>query len=413
MKKITIILLQELILLLCFGFFLYSGQTIKYRDTVASYNRSSLTLFAGKTKAEAKVQLKVAFPNLTFDLPVEFVSPNDGTNRNFVIAQKGKIHVFKNDANVKNAPVFLDITRKVTSGGERGLLGLAFHPDFKKNGYFYVNYTRGGKDLETAISRFRVSKTNANAADATSEEVLLTYKQPFNNHNGGKVAFGKDGYLYIAVGDGGSGGDPQNNGQNRAVLLGKILRIDVDKRGGNLKYAIPADNPFIGNKDGFREEIFAYGLRNPWRFSFDKTTGDLWAGDVGQNKIEEVDIIKNGQNYGWKVMEANECFKSANCDKEGLALPVWSYPQGGATGRSVTGGHVYRGKKLPALIGKYIYGDHVTGNMWTLTGNQAGKYDNAFLIQHSGSIASFGEDANNELYVCSYGDGKIYTFAPN
>jgi glucose/arabinose dehydrogenase len=412
MKKFTTIVLQELILLSVLGFLIYASQIIKLNNGAASQN-PSYALFAGKTKAEAKVQLKVAFPNLTFDLPNEFVSPDDGTNRNFVIAQKGKIHVFKNDANVKTAPVFLNITQKVTSGGERGLLGLAFHPDFKKNGFFYVNYTRGGKNLETAISRFQVSKANSNIADAASEEVLLTFDQPFSNHNGGKVAFGKDGYLYIAVGDGGSGGDPQNNGQNKKVLLGKILRIDVNKRGGNLKYAIPGDNPFKGNKDGFREEIFAYGLRNPWRFSFDKSTGDLWAGDVGQNKIEEVDIVKNGQNYGWRVMEADECFKSADCNKEGMALPVWSYPQGGATGRSVTGGHVYRGKKLTAMIGKYIYGDYATGNIWTLSGTQAGKYDNAFLIQHAGSIASFGEDANNELYVCSYGDGKIYTFAPN
>lgn len=409
MKKITSLLLHELIVLLCFGLFIYAGLFVKYNAS-ASDNNSSFTLFASKTKAEAGVQLKVAFPNLTFDQPVEFVSPNDGSNRNFVIAQKGKIHVFKNDANVKSAPIFLDIINKVTSGGERGLLGLAFHPDFKNNGYFYVNYTRGGKELETAISRFQVSKTNANAVDAASEEVLLTFKQPYNNHNGGKVAFGKDGYLYIAVGDGGSGGDPQNNGQNKGVLLGKILRIDVNNPSGNLKYSIPEDNPFRGNKEGFREEIFAYGMRNPWRFSFDKTTGDLWAGDVGQNKIEEIDIIKKGQNYGWRLMEANECFKPEDCNKEGLSLPVWSYPQGGSTGRSVTGGHVYRGKKLAALTGKYIYGDYVTGNIWTLTANKTGKYDNAFLIQHAGSISSFGEDANNELYVCSYGDGKIYTF---
>jgi glucose/arabinose dehydrogenase len=408
MKTLRLLLLQELILLCSLGLFVYISQ-IKDTRLTTSYNNASATLFAGTTKA-AGVQLKVAFPNLTFDQPLEFVSPADGTNRNFVIAQKGKIHVFRNDANVQSAAVFLDITKKVTSGGERGLLGLAFHPDYKKNGYFYVNYTRGGSNLETAISRFRVSKTNANIADPASEEVLLVFKQPYSNHNGGKVAFGNDGYLYIAVGDGGSGGDPQNNGQNKSVLLGKILRIDVNKRSGNSKYSIPADNPFKGNREGFREEIFAYGLRNPWRFSIDKATGELWAGDVGQNKIEEIDIVKRGHNYGWKVMEAEECFKSVNCDKEGLALPVWSYPQGGETGRSVTGGHVYRGRKLSALTGKYVYGDYVTGNIWTLTAGQNGKYDNAFLVQHPGLVASFGEDANNELYVCSYSDGKIYAF---
>jgi glucose/arabinose dehydrogenase len=409
MKKITKHLMQELIILFCFGLIIYQADTIKFRKAIAPDNLS-LNLFAGKTIAEPAVQLRVAFPNLTFDQPVEFVSPDDGTNRNFVIAQKGKIHVFKNEANIKTAPVFLDITNKVTSGGERGLLGLAFHPDFKKNGFFYVNYTRGGKDLETAISRFRVSKKNANTADPASEEVLLTFNQPYANHNGGKVAFGKDGYLYIAVGDGGSGGDPKNNGQNKSVLLGKILRLDVNKRDGNLRYSIPADNPFKGNQEGFKEEIFAYGLRNPWRFSFDKSTGELWAGDVGQNKIEEVDIIKKGENYGWRVMEADECFKSADCSKGGLTLPVWSYEQSGKNGRSITGGHVYRGKRLPSLVGKYVYGDYVTGNIWTLTANRNAKYDNAFLIQHQGSIASFGEDAYNELYVCSFGDGKIYTF---
>lgn len=409
MKKFSLLLLQELIILLCFGFFIYAGHLLKNTNASSSYNHSSFTLLAGKTKAEAALQLKVAFPNLTFDQPVEFVSPNDGTSRNFVIAQKGKIHVFKNDANIKSAPVFLDITNNVTSGGERGLLGLAFHPNFKSNGYFYVNYTRGGKNLQTAISRFQVSKANADVADPTTEEVLLTYDQPYSNHNGGKLDFGKDGYLYIAVGDGGSGGDPHNNGQNKSVLLGKILRIDVNKQDQNLKYSVPADNPFKGNKEGFREEIFAYGMRNPWRFSFDKTTGDLWAGDVGQNKIEEVDIIKKGQNYGWRVMEADECFKSNNCNKAGLTLPVWSYQHGSETGLSITGGHVYRGKRLPALVGKYVYGDYVTGNIWTLH-NQRGKYENTFLIKHQGTISSFGEDANNELYVCSYNDGKIYTF---
>lgn len=363
-----------------------------------------------KDPAAATVQLKVAFPNLTFDQPVEFVSPNDGTNRNFVIAQAGKIHVFPNNPQVKSSPVFLDITGKVVSGGERGLLGLAFHPDYQKNGYFYVNYTFG-EDLHTAISRFQVSKTNPNVADPKSEVVLLTFKQPYSNHNGGKVAFGPDGYLYIAVGDGGSGGDPQNYGQNKKTLLGKILRIDVNKPSGSEKYGIPADNPFKGNSEGFREEIYAYGLRNPWRFSFDEQTGDLWAGDVGQNKIEEVDIIKNGDNYGWRLMEADECFKPEDCEKKGLALPVHSYQQGMDTGKSITGGHVYRGKKLAALKGKYIYGDFVTGNIWTLTPGGNGKYNNALLMKLDGTVSAFGEDAAHELYVCSYGDGKIYTLA--
>ncbi len=360
--------------------------------------------------AVAPIQLKEAFPNLTFESPVEFTSAPDGTNRNFVIAQDGQIHVFPNNPQVKTSQVFLDISNKIKSGGERGLLGLAFHPEYKKNGYFYVNYTYG-EDLKTAISRFQVSKSNPNQADPKSEVILLTFDQPYSNHNGGKVAFGPDGYLYIAVGDGGSGGDPQNHGQNKASLLGKILRIDVNKPAGNLPYGIPADNPFKGNKENFREEIYAYGLRNPWRFSFDAENGNLWAGDVGQNKIEEIDIIKKGQNYGWRMMEANDCFKPEDCNKNGLALPVYSYRQGMDTGKSVTGGHVYRGKKMAALKGKYIYGDFVTGNIWTLSPATNGKYTNALLMKLDGTVSAFGEDANRELYVCSYSDGKIYTLA--
>ena len=359
---------------------------------------------------QEKLILRNAFPNLRFDMPVEFLSPNDGTNRNFVIAQKGKIHVFSNNPDVKSSDVFLDIENKVTAGGEMGLLGMAFHPDYKKNGYFYLNYTRTRNGLETVISRFSASKTDPEKADPASELILLRFSQPYSNHNGGKVAFGPDGNLYIAVGDGGSGGDPQNNGQNRSTLLGKILRINVNNSSGSMNYSIPEDNPYKGNSEGFREEIYAYGMRNPWRFSFDKNSGELWAGDVGQNKIEEIHIIKKGGNYGWNIMEADECFGSANCKTDGLILPVWSYRQGPQTGNSVTGGHVYRGQRLEDLKGKYVYGDYVTGNIWALSPGSDGKYINKLLLKHTGTISSFGEDANNELYVCSYSDGKIYVF---
>ncbi len=399
-------LLVALFIMLGAAFFLQAKQNAKQKRKALEAKTERIS----NVPAKQNTGLKNAFPNLTFDMPVEFVSPKDGSNRNFVVAQKGRIHVFPNDAAVKSSKVFLDIASKVASGGERGLLGLAFHPDFKKNGFFYLNYTRNVSGLETVISRFTAGKADRNVADPASEVILLTFKQPYSNHNGGKVAFGPDGYLYIAVGDGGSGGDPQKNGQNRANLLGKILRIDVNKPSGSMKYAIPGDNPFKGNSQGFREEIYAYGLRNPWRFSFDKSTGALWAGDVGQNKIEEIDIIKKGENYGWNTMEADECFGSANCKTEGLALPVWSYRQGPATGSSVTGGHVYRGSQVKSLHGKYVYGDYVTGNIWTLSPAAGGKYNNALLMKHKGMISSFGEDAANELYVCSYGDGKIYKF---
>ena len=352
-------------------------------------------------------KLTEAFPNLTFEQPVEFVSPADDTNRIFVLAQKGQIRVFPNNPDASASKVFLDITSKVVSGGERGLLGIAFHPDYKQNGFFYVNYTRGNP-LETAISRFKVSADDPDQADPASEVVLLTYEQPYSNHNGGKVAFGNDGFLYISAGDGGSGGDPHNYGQDRTQLLGKILRIDVNAPSGNRPYSIPADNPYKDNQDGFQEEIYAYGLRNVWKFSFDKPTGQLWAGDVGQNKIEEISIIENGGNYGWRIMEASECFKSEECDQQGLKMPVWEYQQGAETGRSVTGGYVYRGNSLPNLKGKYLYGDFVTGIMWALTSNGAGQApENELLLDTDEALSSFGVDAQDEFYILSYGQGKI------
>jgi len=352
-------------------------------------------------------KLSPAFPSIVFDMPVELTSPNDQTDRIFVVEQKGRIMGFSNKPGVKTASVFLDIIKKVDSGGEKGLLGLAFHPGFKSNGYFYVNYTRSSP-LETVISRFKVSSSNPQAADPSTEEILLRYAQPYSNHNGGKIAFGKDGYLYISAGDGGSGGDPQNNGQDRKAFLGKILRIDVDKPMGNKKYGIPPDNPFKNNKSGYQEEIYAYGLRNVWRFNFDYETGQLWAGDVGQNEFEEIDIIENGGNYGWRIMEADVCFKNRNCDKENLILPVWRYRQGSSTGKSVTGGYVCRDKTLPGLQGKYVYGDYVSGNIWALTysGKQAVK--NVLLATLSDGLSSFGEDSEQNLYVLAYSSGKIY-----
>ncbi len=379
----------------------FSSQRQNQNNTDAFASSITTVNDAGKYK------LTEAFPDLEFEQPVELTSPANDTDRIFVVAQKGIIHVLSNKPGVKKAPVFLDIENEVNSGGEKGLLGLAFHPDYKNNGFFYVNYTHGNP-LETFISRFKVSASDPNIADPKSEVVLLRYRQPYDNHNGGKVAFGNDGFLYIAVGDGGSGGDPGNRAQNRKELLGKILRIDVNKPSGNRAYSIPADNPFKENKEGFREEIFAYGMRNPWRFSFDHPTGKLWAGDVGQNKIEEVDIIEKGGNYGWHIMEANECFKSDNCDRNGLIEPVWSYQQGSETGHSVTGGYVCHDKNLPGLNGKYIFGDFVSGNIWALTYSGKKAVQNELVTRLSDGLSSFGEDSKNNLYALAYGAGKIY-----
>jgi glucose/arabinose dehydrogenase len=354
--------------------------------------------------------LQIAFPALTFEMPVELTSPNDGTDRIFVLEQKGRIMAFPNRSDVKASTVFLDITKKVESGGEMGLLGLAFHPNYKSNGYFYVNYIRGNP-RETVVSRFKVSSANPQVAEPSSEEVLFHFSQPYSNHNGGKIAFGKDGYLYVATGDGGSWGDPHNNSQDRKSWLGKMLRIDVNKPSGNRKYGIPADNPFRGNRDGYREEIFAYGLRNPWRFNFDYETGMLWAGDVGQNAVEEIDVIEKGGNYGWRIMEANQCYRSKDCNQQNLLLPIWSYLQGSDTGKSVTGGYVCYDRNLPELKGKYIYGDFVSGNIWALTyaGKRAVKND--LIANLDDGLSSFGEDSRKNLYVLAYGTGKVYKIA--
>jgi glucose/arabinose dehydrogenase len=333
----------------------------------------------------------------------------DGTDRMFVVQQNGIIRVFPNDSTVATSRVFLNIANKISSsGGEEGLLGLAFHPAYESNGYFYINYTAPGP-LRTVISRFSVS-TDPNRADSLSEFKILEINQPYPNHNGGMVAFGPDGYLYIGTGDGGSGGDPLNNAQDRMSLLGKILRIDVDGSTPTTAYRIPADNPFVGS--GYREEIWAYGLRNPWRFSFDVPTGALWAGDVGQGAKEEIDIIERGKNYGWRIMEGTLCYApSVGCDTTGLTLPVKDY--GRDLGSAVTGGAVYRGSRRPELAGAYIYGDFGSGRIWKLRGVGGSLTEDALVFQAPFAVSSFGMDQSGELYIAAYsysGTTGIYRF---
>ncbi len=364
------------------------------------------------SKNFSQVVLTDAFPNLTFASPVDLQHPGDGTNRLFVVEQPGIIKVFENSPSITAHKDFLDIRDRVQMGGEMGLLGLAFHPDYINNGYFYVNYTTMSPDRQTIISRFTVS-SDPDIADPGSELILIRQPQPYSNHNGGQLAFGPDGYLYIALGDGGSGGDPLNNAQNRSTLLGKILRIDVNSVEGNLNYAIPPDNPYKDNSNGFREEIFAYGLRNPWRFSFDAFNGSIWCGDVGQGDWEEIDIIESGKNYGWRYKEGDHCYNPpANCDTiEGLISPIWEYNHTSG-GVAVTGGYVYRGSRIPELYGKYIYGDYLSKNIWKLTNDSAAAPLNEYLLTAPGLITSFGTDKENELYVCLVaGSGKIYKFS--
>ncbi|WP_158857705.1 PQQ-dependent sugar dehydrogenase [Lunatibacter salilacus] len=357
-----------------------------------------------------EISITDAFPGLTFTRPVDV--QHAGDERFFVVEQRGVISVVSGDLQNPEKGVFLDIESQVRDqGNEEGLLGLAFHPDFENNGYFFVNYTASSPN-RTVISRFQVSASNANQADSGSGLVLLEIEQPYGNHNGGQVVFGPDGYLYTGMGDGGSGGDPQNNSQNLTNLLGAILRIDVDNPSNGMNYSIPPDNPFVNNKEGYREEIFAYGLRNPWRFSFDVENGNLWTGDVGQNRLEEINIIENGGNYGWRVMEGTQCFNPAvDCDRSGLTLPIWEYGRS-AGDVSITGGFVYRGESIPQIQGQYIYGDFVSGRIWSLEVTDMDDPINTELIQVPFGLSSFGVDSNNELLLCGF-DGKIHRLIIN
>ncbi len=334
-----------------------------------------------------------------FTRPVYVTHAGDGSGRLFVVEQSGRILIVR-DGRTLSTP-FLDIRDRVESGGEKGLLSVAFHPKYRENGRLFVNYTGRRKGiLKTIIAEYRVSPTNPDVADR-AERVLLEIEQPFENHNGGLNKFGPDGFLYIGMGDGGGAGDPFNFAQNLESLLGKFLRMDIDHE----PYAVPQDNPFVG-REGARPEIWAYGLRNPWRFSFDRCTGRLFAGDVGQDRIEEIDLIEKGKNYGWRIMEGSQCFDPPSlCNTQGLELPIAEYDH--SLGCSVTGGYVYRGRQYPALIGHYLFGDYCSGRIWALTEDSAGRWTMRQLIDSPLSISSFGEDELGELYVVHYG-GAIY-----
>lgn len=349
---------------------------------------------------------------MTFPFITELISASDGSNRLFLLTQRGIIYVFPDTSEASNPKVFLDLTDSVSqTGAETGLLGIAFHPNYTSNGYFYVDYTTSQLPLRSKISRFTVSPSNPDSAIRNSEIVILTLEQPFENHNGGKLLFGPDNYLYISLGDGGSGGDPNNYAQNRAMLLGKILRINIDSSSGGNNYSIPVTNPFYGNPNGWREEIFAWGLRNPWKFCFDLPTGRMWAADVGESSWEEIDIIRSGKNYGWHIMEGFECFNPpVGCDTTGLTLPIWSY--GRSEGDAITGGYVYRGHLFPSLIGKYIYGDFEDGNIWALTYDGINPPINELLFKTQNFISTFGTDTSGEIFICTYGpSGQVFSLS--
>jgi len=331
--------------------------------------------------------------------PVDLQPSRDGTGRLFVVEQGGIIRVIK--AGKLLATPFLNLTNIVHSGGEEGLLGLAFHPAYKTNGRFFVNYTRvvSGQH-QTIIAEYHVSSTNKDVADPTGA-ILLKVNQPFDNHKGGQLVFGPDGYLYIGLGDGGDQGDPLKNGQKLSTLLGKMLRIDVDS---GAPYKIPPTNPFIG-RTGVKPEIWAYGFRNPWRFSFDLQSKKLYIGDVGQDAYEEIDIGTIGGNFGWNVMEGAHCYPiGSTCNQSGKILPIAEVPHPEA--EAIIGGFLYRSTVIPGLSGYYVFGDFITGTIWGLK-QVSGTWQRTTLLSTGRAISAFGRDASGTLYVIDYLNGAI------
>jgi glucose/arabinose dehydrogenase len=377
-------------------------------------------------KEQLPVVIERAFPNLRFERPIYLTSPRDGTNRVAVMGELGHVWIFPNKEDVEEAKELLDISANVVykdKENEEGLLGLAFHPKFKENGEFFVYYTTTGAKHTSVLKRFKVSKDDPNKADPNSgEEIFRTPEKPDWNHNGGTIIFGPDGYLYIAIGDGGAANDPYAHGQALNTILGKILRIDIDHKDPGLNYAIPKDNPFVGT-EGARGEIWALGLRNVWRMAFDPQTKWLWAGEVGQNTWEEIDIITKGGNYGWNIREGFHSFpEKANMKPTPgpapekpvgkLIDPIFDYHH--SLGKSVTGGNVYRGKSAPELVGKYLFADYVSGKVYALTYDDKAEKTTSVqqLQQEEGRtmpVFSFGTDENNETYLMTT-EGVIKRF---
>ncbi len=358
---------------------------------------------ATEDASEAATRLRLEQVGNRFDHPVYLTSP-PGDARLFVVEQSGRIVIVKQGSTL--ATPFLDITSKVGSGGERGLLSVAFHPDYRQNGQLFVNYT--DKQGDTRVERYTVSR-NADVADASSAKLVISIDQPYANHNGGHVLFGPDGMLYVGMGDGGAGGDPRGNGQNVNSLLGKLLRLNV---GRVEPYSIPVNNPHA-NGSGGRGEIWATGLRNPWRMTFDRGSGLLYIADVGQNELEEINVVpasKAGVNYGWNVMEADKCYRGDSCNRDGFQMPALSYGHAG-NACSVTGGYVYRGRRIAALAGHYFYSDYCAG--WVKSfryegGRVADRRE--WQVDNLGHVVSFGEDAAGELYIIGE-SGRVWRIA--
>src|SRR6266850_407020 len=375
------------------------------RRLLGSFFAIAIIIAAPRSSA-ASVTTQMVANNLPYLVDIQH--PGDGSGRLFLVLQTGRIMVY--DGTQVLATPFLDISNLVSFGGEQGLLGLAFHPHYSNNGFFFVNYTDTSGN--TVIARYVVSAA-ADVADPDSATTLLTVTQPYSNHNGGQIRFGPDGFLYVALGDGGSGGDPQNYAQNLQSLLGKLLRLDVDSAS---PYGIPVNNPFVTDASA-RHEIWTWGLRNPWRFSFDRQTGDLFIADVGQNNWEEINFqpagVPGGRNYGWRRMEGLHCFNpTSSCNDASLMLPILEYPH--SLGCSVTGGFRYRGSTLSDYIGTYFFGDYCTGRIWGATPNIDGIWTATQIVETGLSISTFGEDSNGEIYLANYGaNGGLYRLVPS
>jgi len=344
--------------------------------------------------------------------PLAVVNAGDGSGRVFVAQQGGQIRIVRSGSLV--GPAFLDISDRITSGGERGLLGVAFHPDFPKDPRVFVDYTDTNGD--TRVSSFLVDPATPDRIDASTEKRLLFVKQPFANHNGGALVFGPDGFLYVSLGDGGSGGDPMGNGQSLKTLLGKILRIDVDSTTGDRAYGIPADNPYASGSGGRLAEIWLTGLRNPWRMSFDRLNNDLWIGDVGQGDWEEIDVQRAGTaagtNFGWNRLEGSHCYQpSTGCEEPGLTLPVTEY--GHDQGCTVIGGNVYRGSNQPLLAGAYVFADYCSDRVWAIDPSVDGARSPTLVASTDHAFSAFGEDEAGELYAVDLSGGTLLRVTGN
>jgi glucose/arabinose dehydrogenase len=418
-----------------------------YKTAYGIFVCLALLAFGGALGAQPlpTVKLRPVFPALTMDRPVWMSEAPDGSGRFFIVAQEGRIVIARKGTDGAQSNEFLNIVdREPSTAYEEGLLSIAFHPGFKSNGLFYIYYNQPNTNYSqtnpnsiqhsffprrSVISELKVSAADSNRADMKSERILLEVPQPFANHKGGQLTFGPDGYLYLGLGDGGLGGDPFNNAQNSATLLGKMLRIDVNTRSSiqrgkdtvTLPYGIPSDNPFVNEPDlsgwGARREVYAWGLRNPWRYSFDRQTGELWVGDVGQDLWEEIDLVVKGGNYGWNVLEGFHHYKPGPPGAQYID-PIIEYPHNPALlkeskfprhgfGACVIGGYVYRGAKYPALQGVYLYADYALGTIFGLRCNQGKLIDYGTLLEQPKNITSFAEDAGGELYVLTY-DGHVY-----